>query len=83
MYVLEARISTNNPSHPLNVYRWSQSNSNDSLLPEVIEVLEAYYQLMDDCKDYPDWLKKMEIDMGGVISFLALQLGEESRDYLV
>ena len=23
MYTLEARISTNNPSHPLNVYRWS------------------------------------------------------------
>lgn len=24
MYTLEARISTNNPSHPLNLYRWSR-----------------------------------------------------------
>lgn len=38
---------------------------------------------MDDCKEYPDWSKKLEIDLGGTVSFLALQLGEESRDYLV
>jgi hypothetical protein len=83
MYALESRISSNNPSHPLNVYRWSPSNSTEALLPEVVEVLEAYYQLMDECKEYPDWSKKLEIDLGGVVSFLALQLGEESRDYLV
>ena len=38
---------------------------------------------MDECKEYPDWAKKIEIDLGGTVSFLALQLGEESRDYLV
>ena len=49
----------------------------------MLEVIEAYYQLMDECKDYPDWHKKIEIDLGGTVSFLALQLGEESRDYMV
>lgn len=83
MYNLETRISSNNPSHPLNVYRWSSWNSTANLLPEVVEILECYYQLMDECKDYPDWAKKIEIDLGGTVSFLALQLGEESRDYLV
>lgn len=83
MYSLESRISSNNPSHPLNVYRWSENNSTQSLLPEILEILEAYYQLMDECKSYPDWHKKMEIDLGGTVSFLAMQLGEESRDYLV
>ena len=83
MYILEGRISSNNPSHPLNVYRWSSWNSTQNLIPEIVEIIEAYYQLMDDCKDYPDWSKKIEIDLGGTVSFLALQLGEESRDYLV
>lgn len=48
-----------------------------------MEVIEAYYQLMDDCKANPEWMKKLEIDLGGVVSFLALQVGEESRDFLV
>ena len=39
MYTLEARISTNNPSHPLNVYRWSESSSTSSLIPEMLEIL--------------------------------------------
>lgn len=38
---------------------------------------------MDDCAEYPDWKKKIEIDLGGTVSFLALQLGEEARNYLV
>ena len=43
MYCLEARISSNNPSHPLNVYRWSEHNSTQNLIPEMLEILEAYY----------------------------------------
>lgn len=39
MYTLEARISTNNPSHPLNVYRWSESSSTQNLIPEMLEIL--------------------------------------------
>ena len=83
MYTLESRIASNNPSNPLNVYRWSDSNSTSKLIPEMIEILEVYYQLMDDCKNYPDWRKKIEIDLGGTVSFLAIQLGDESRDFLV
>ena len=83
MYTLEARISTNNPSHPLNVYRWSESSSTSSLIPEMLEILQAYYDLIDDCSGNPDWRKKIEVDLGGTVSFLALQVGDESRDILV
>ena len=31
---------------------------------------------MDDCKDYPLWRRKLEEDLGGVVSFLAIQLEE-------
>ena len=43
MYNLESRISSNNPSHPLNIYRWSEANSTQSLIPEILEIMEAYY----------------------------------------
>jgi len=45
--------------------------------------LEAYYGIIDDCKDYPLWQRKIQEDLGGVVSFLAIQIGEAVRDQVV
>lgn len=57
--MLETRICGNNPSMPLNMYRTSGSSKIEVLFPELENVLEAYYSLIDDCADYPDWQKKI------------------------
>jgi len=35
---------------------------------------------MDDCKDFPNWRRKLEEDLGGSIGFLASQMEETIRD---
>ena len=34
---------------------------------------------MDDCKAYPIWQRKLEEDLGGSVSFLAIMLDESVR----
>ena len=53
--MLETRICGNNPSLPLNMYRTSGSSKMEVLFPEMEKVLEAYYGLIDDCAEYPEW----------------------------
>ena len=53
------------------------------MLPDIEKVLEAYYSLIDDCKDYPEWRNKVVLDLGGTVSYLALTLDDASRDQLV
>jgi len=83
MNILETRIAGNNVSVPMSVYRFSKSSSIESVFPEVEKCLEAYYTLMDDCEGYPDWQRKIEQDLGGVVSYLALTIDESSRDSAV
>jgi len=52
----------------------------DNLWPEFDTCLKAYYQLYDDCDGHPEWQRKIEEELGGTMSFLALQLDEISRD---
>ena len=51
-------MNTNNPSIPMNIYRQSGSNSRKELFAEMEKLMTAYYDLMDDCKDYPLWQRK-------------------------
>ena len=83
MYVIEAQISANNPSHPFSVYRQSDSTSVKQMFPDIEKCLEAYYSLIDDCEGYPEWQKKVELDLGGTVSYLALTLDEASREAVV
>ena len=53
--ILETRICANNPSLPMNMYRVSGSSKIEVLFPEIEKVLEAYYGLIDDCAEFPDW----------------------------
>lgn len=80
---LETRICGNNPSVPMNMYRWSESSHMDRLFPEMEHVLEAYYGLIDDCEKYPDWRRKIEKELGSTVSYLALSLDDVSRDFAV
>ena len=83
MYALEARISSNNPSIPFSIYRASKSTNLESTFPEIEACLEAYYGLLDDCKDCPEWYKKVEKELGSTVSYLYLTMDESSRDNLV
>ena len=42
--------------------------------------LQAYYDLIDDCKEFPLWQRKIEEDLGGVVSFLGINMEEAIRD---
>lgn len=81
--MVETRVCGNNPSIPMNMYRRSGSSSIDKLFPEIEKCLEAYYGLLDDCQDYPDWHKKIQKELGGTVSYLALTIDENSRDTAV
>ena len=83
LFGLETRISSNNPSIPFSIYRQSKSSSVASIQPEIEEVLQAYYSLIDDCKDCPEWRVKVEKELGSTVSYLFLTMDESSRDALV
>ena len=70
----------NNPSMPQNIYRGCKANSPESLFKEMEMYMQAYYDLMDDCKEFPLWKRKFEEDLGGSISFLGIQMEEAIRD---
>jgi len=52
-------------------------------LPDIEKCLTAYYSLMDDCEGYPEWQNKLELDLGGTISYLALTIDDTSREALI
>ena len=64
----------------MNMYRGCRANSIKNLFPEMEAYLQAYYDLIDDCAEYPTWARKIEEDIGGVASFLGIQMEEATRD---
>ena len=60
----------------MNIYRACSGNSVAELRQEMDIIMNAYYSLMDDCKDYPLWQKKLEEDLGGSVSFLGTMMEE-------
>ena len=56
---LEGRITTNNPTTPMNIYRKAPWNDPKNLVAEMETYLKAYYDLIDQCKEFPDWQKKL------------------------
>lgn len=83
MYALEIRVSANNPSIPTSIYRQSSSSNLQAVFPEIEACLEAYYGLIDDCENCPEWREKVEKELGSTVSYLFLTLDESSRDALV
>ena len=55
----------------------------DNLFSEIEKCLQAYYDLIDDCAEYPDWERKVVKEMGGTVSYLALTVDESARDTAV
>jgi hypothetical protein len=78
--MVETKVCANNPSLPMNVYRGSDATSIDNVFPEIESCLSAYYGLIDDCEAYPEWQKKIQKELGGTVSYLALAIDESSRD---
>jgi len=67
----------------MSVYRRSASTSMDAMVGEIEKVLRAYYALIDDCEDYPEWKNKVVLDLGGTVSYLTLTIDETSRNALI
>lgn len=73
---LEKKIQTNDETVPMNVYRQCPANQPGVLIAEIEDIMKAYYNLLDDCKDYPLWERKFQEDLGQSISSLGLYLEE-------
>ena len=67
----------------MNFWRGCQANKIENLFPEMEAYLQAYYDLIDDCKDQPIWARKFEEDLGGVVSFLGIMMEEAVRENVV
>lgn len=81
--LLMQREDTVNTIIPLNIYRGSRHNQIENLFPEIEALIFAYYDLLDQCKDFPAWHFKLESEVGNQIAFLATSIDESSRDYCV
>lgn len=51
-------MMSNNPTIAMNIYRRSKANSREALFSEIEALMTAYYDLMDDCKEFPLWERK-------------------------
>ncbi len=60
----------------MNIYRSAPTNSMRFLEPEINEYIKAYYDLVEDCKDFPLWKRKLEEDLGQQVSMLAVMMDE-------
>lgn len=47
------------------------------------QVLKAYYNLLDDCAEYPIWQRKIEEELGQQAAYLAISMDESMRNELV
>eukprot|EP00344_Euplotes_crassus_P002772 CAMPEP_0197004016 /NCGR_PEP_ID=MMETSP1380-20130617/17525_1 /TAXON_ID=5936 /ORGANISM="Euplotes crassus, Strain CT5" /LENGTH=183 /DNA_ID=CAMNT_0042422657 /DNA_START=85 /DNA_END=637 /DNA_ORIENTATION=+ len=81
--LLMNREFVNDPTNPLSIYRSSPHNEIDSLFPEIEGIIGAYYEVVDTVRDDPEWLYKVEAELGSHIAFLATSFCETSRDQLV
>jgi hypothetical protein len=81
--MLEKRMQSNNTSIPMNIYRSCPANQVEVLFHEVEGYLQAYYDLIDDCQDYPHWQRKLQEDLGQSVSFLGIMMEEAVRDNYV
>ena len=45
--------------------------------------MKAYYNLIDDCKDFPEWTRKIEEELGQDISLIATTFDESDRNAFV
>lgn len=47
------------------------------------QALQAYYNMIDDCGDNVEWIRKIEEELGQNIAMLTLAFDESVRDELV
>ena len=81
--VLDTRMSANNPSLPQTIYKQSRHNNSENIFNEVELCLDAYYGVIDDCKEFPEWQKKVEEDIGQNLAYTFINFDESVRDILV
>ena len=67
----------------MTIYRSSRHNNTENIFNEVELCLEAYYGLIEDCKEFPEWTRKIEEEIGQNMAFLFLTFDESVRDALV
>ena len=67
----------------MNIYRKSEAAAPQKLLPEIELYMYAYFNLMDQCKAFPDWQRKLRKELGSQVSYLAKQIDEDSHKTFV
>jgi hypothetical protein len=80
---LDTRVASTNPSLPQTIYRQSSHNSTERIFEEMELCLEAYFGMIEDCKDHPEWIRKIEEDIGQNMAFMFINFDESVRDNLV
>lgn len=60
----------------MNLWRRSKINSEHLLFEEMEEIMTAYYNLLDDCAEYPLWHRKLQEDLGQSVAFLGIMMEE-------
>ena len=65
------------------MWRKCGANNTQALFSEMENFMQAYYDLIDDCKDHPLWERKIQEDLGGSVSFLGIQMEEALRNDVV
>ena len=53
-----------NSLNPMTLWRFSKANLQGFVYPEIDNVFQIYYDLIDACKDNPEWKKKIEVELG-------------------
>ena len=54
-----------------------------NLVKELDVYVSAYYNLLDQCADHPDWHRKIEEEVGSSLAFAITYLDESVRNNLV
>jgi hypothetical protein len=67
----------------MTIYKRSRHNNTENIFNEVELCLEAYYGMIDDSKDYPEWVRKIEEDIGQNMAYTFINFDESVRDALV
>ena len=67
----------------MNIYRKSNAAAPHNLITEMELYMYAYFNLMDQCKDFPDWQRKLRKELGSQVSYLAKQVDEDSHKEFV
>ena len=80
--LLMGREDTNNLMQIQNIWRSAKMNLIENMYPEIEVIVSAYYDLLKQLEDYPEWQDKIQSELGEQVAYLYSSLSDNSRDYI-